>query len=68
MELGHQLVAACLGDQDGGSGGILLELLPQPINVRLGMSVEMAKALGLVDVGAGLWDHENRTLTRASRP
>jgi len=36
--------------------------------VRLGMSVEMAKALGLVDVGAGLWDHENRTLTRASRP
>jgi hypothetical protein len=26
-----------------------------------GMSVEMAKALGFVDVGAGLWDHENRT-------
>src|SRR5215510_10319753 len=35
LELGHQLVAACLGDQDGGSGGVLLELLPQPINVRL---------------------------------
>src|SRR5262245_14458688 len=33
--LGHQFVAACLGDQDGGSGGVLLELLPQPINVRL---------------------------------
>src|SRR6516164_3910558 len=35
LELGHQLVAACLGDQDGGSGGVLLELLPQPVNVRL---------------------------------
>ena len=35
LELGHQLVAACLGVQDGRSGGVLLELLPQPINVRL---------------------------------
>jgi hypothetical protein len=27
-----------------------------------GMRVEIAKTLGLADVGAGLWDHENRTL------
>ena len=27
-ELGHQLVAACLGDQDGGKGGVILDLLP----------------------------------------
>jgi len=33
-----------------------------------GMSVAMAKALRLADVGAGLWDHENRALTRATRP
>ena len=35
LELGHQLVAACLGDQNSGSGGVLLELLPQPVDVRL---------------------------------
>ena len=33
-----------------------------------GMTVEIAEALRPADVGAGLWDHENRTLTRASRP
>src|SRR5437016_2665892 len=31
----HELVAAGLGDQDGGAGGITLDFLPQPVNVRL---------------------------------
>src|SRR4029077_7222101 len=30
----HQLVATGLGDQDGGRGGVLLDLLPQPVDVR----------------------------------
>jgi hypothetical protein len=33
-----------------------------------GMSVEMAEALRLADGALALWDHENRTLTRATRP
>src|SRR5258708_34605001 len=33
--LWHQLVAARLGDQDGGAGGVLLDLLAQPIDVGL---------------------------------
>ena len=31
--LWHQLVAAGFGDQDGGAGGVLLDLLAQPIDV-----------------------------------
>src|SRR3954454_6780848 len=31
----HQLIAAGLGDQDSRRGGILLDLLAQPVDVRL---------------------------------
>src|ERR1700728_246247 len=31
----HQFVAAGLGDEDGGSSGVLFDLLPKPINVGL---------------------------------
>src|SRR3982074_2716242 len=33
--LRHQLVAARFGDPDGGAGGVLLDLLAQPIDVGL---------------------------------
>src|SRR5262249_56242133 len=33
--LRHQFVTARFGDQDGRAGGVLLDLLPQPIDVRL---------------------------------
>src|SRR5580658_5278174 len=31
----HQLIAAGFGHQDGGHGGVLLDLLPQAIDMRL---------------------------------
>src|SRR6266702_3472765 len=33
--LWHQLVTARFGDQDGRVGGVFLDLLPQPVDVRL---------------------------------
>src|SRR5262245_2175569 len=33
--LWHQFVTARFGDQDGRAGGVLLDLLPQPIDMRL---------------------------------
>src|SRR5260221_10474238 len=33
--LWHQLVTARFGDQDGRAGGVFLDLLPQPVDVRL---------------------------------
>src|SRR5205809_388846 len=33
--LWHQRVTARLGDQDGRAGGVFLDLLPQPVDVRL---------------------------------
>src|SRR5215510_14122670 len=33
--LWHQRVTARFGDQDGGAGGVFLDLLPQPVDVRL---------------------------------
>ena len=67
-ELGHQLVAACLGDQDGGSSGVLLELLPQPVDVRL----ERGRPGGFIDdqlIFGGLPDRAlGVTMLRLSRP
>ena len=33
--LWHQRVTARFGDQDGRAGGVFLDLLPQPVDVRL---------------------------------
>src|SRR5262249_44499207 len=33
--LWHQLITARFGDQDGRAGGVFLDLLPQPVDVRL---------------------------------
>src|SRR2546426_10688032 len=33
--LWHELVTARFGDQDGRAGGVFLDLLPQPVDVRL---------------------------------
>jgi hypothetical protein len=35
VALWHQRVTARFGDQDGRAGGVFLDLLPQPVDVRL---------------------------------